>query len=54
MDLNPQSWNVYDSYGEALLMNGNKDMAIKMYQRSLELNPGNDNAKKILKDLLGH
>ncbi|MBS1662573.1 MAG: alpha/beta fold hydrolase [Bacteroidetes bacterium] len=54
VDLNPQSWNVYDSYGEALLMNGNKDMAIKMYQKSLELNSGNDNAKKILKDLLRH
>ncbi|MDH7461275.1 serine hydrolase [Chitinophagaceae bacterium 26-R-25] len=51
MQLFPQSWNVYDSYGEALLQNGQKDEAIKMYKKSVELNPENENGVKILKDL---
>lgn len=52
MELFPQSWNVYDSYGEALLANGQKEEAKKMYQRSIELNPGNEGGKKILEKLL--
>lgn len=48
----PGSWNVYDSYGEALLKYGKKEDAIKMYQKSIELNPDNDNVKKVLKGLL--
>jgi tetratricopeptide (TPR) repeat protein len=51
MQLFPQSWNVYDSYGEALLENGQKDEAIKMYKKSIELNPENDNGIKVLKEL---
>ena len=47
----PASWNVYDSYGEALLKTGNKQGAIKMYQKSVELNPGNENGKKWLEQL---
>jgi len=47
----PDSWNVYDSLGEALLKDGQRDLAIKNYERSLELNPDNENAKKILKEL---
>ncbi len=43
------SWNLYDSYGEALLRNGQRQEAIKMYQKSVELNPDNEGAKKILK-----
>ena len=34
----PDSWNVYDSYGEALLKNGQKEDAIKMYKKSIEDN----------------
>lgn len=44
----PASWNVYDSYGEALLKCGQNDEAVKMYKKSIELNPGNENAKKVL------
>lgn len=44
----PKSWNVYDSYGEALLQSGKKEDAIKMYQKSLELNPQNTNAKEMM------
>jgi CubicO group peptidase (beta-lactamase class C family) len=49
----PNSWNAYDSYAEALLKNGQKEEAIKMYQRSIALNPDNKNGKKILEELLG-
>ena len=49
IELFPDSWNVYDSYGEALLASGNKDKALEMYQKSLELNPENEAAKEILK-----
>jgi CubicO group peptidase (beta-lactamase class C family) len=47
----PQSSNVYDSLGEAYMNTGQKDLAIKNYQKSLELNPKNDNAKERLKKL---
>lgn len=49
--LYPSSWNVYDSYGEILAKMGRKEEAIRMYQKSLELNPVNDNGKKILASL---
>lgn len=39
--LYPDSWNAYDSLGEALLKNGKQDDAISMYRKSVELNPNN-------------
>ncbi|EKT4535394.1 serine hydrolase [Flavobacterium psychrophilum] len=48
----PKSSNIYDSYGEALLQCGKKEDAIKMYQKSVELNPDNENGKKVLNNLL--
>jgi len=50
--LYPLSWNAYDSYGEALLKNNQKEEAIKMYKKSVELNPKNENGKKVLEELL--
>ncbi len=47
----PQSSNVYDSLGEAYMVNGNKELAIKNYEKSLELNPQNTNAIDMLKKL---
>jgi tetratricopeptide (TPR) repeat protein len=47
----PDSWNVYDSLGEALLKDGQTDIAKKNYERSLEINPDNENAKTILNGL---
>lgn len=44
----PDNWNVYDSYGEALLNSNNIVEAIKMYKKSLELNSNNENAKMVL------
>jgi tetratricopeptide (TPR) repeat protein len=47
----PKSSNVYDSYGEALLKNNQKDLAIENYKKSVELNPGNTGGIKALEDL---
>lgn len=47
----PNSSNVYDSYGEAFKENGNKEKAIENYSKSVELNPANQNAIEILKEL---
>ena len=47
----PNSWNAFDSYGEALLLNNQKEEAIKMYQKSLQLNPDNVNGKKVLQKI---
>lgn len=47
----PNSWNPYDSLGEALALAGNKDEAIKNYEKSIELNPNNTNGKTALKKL---
>ncbi len=49
----PQSANVYDSLGEAYMINGDKELAIRNYQRVVELNPQNNNAVEILKKLRG-
>jgi tetratricopeptide (TPR) repeat protein len=40
----PESGNTYDSLGEAYMKAGQKELAIKSYAKSLELNPGNRNA----------
>lgn len=47
----PKSFNVYDSLGEGYMKAGNKKLAIKNYEKSLKLNPDNDNAKKMLQKL---
>ena len=51
-ELFPKSWNAFDSYGEALLKNGQKDEAIIMYKKSVALNPENEGGKKILQEIL--
>lgn len=45
----PNSSNVYDSLGEALMDAGRIEDAIANYEKSLELDPGNDNAKAKIK-----
>lgn len=47
----PASWNAYDSLGEAYMAAGNNALAIKNYERSIELNPHNDDGKQALKKL---
>ncbi|MGI8835251.1 MAG: amidohydrolase family protein [Pyrinomonadaceae bacterium] len=51
VDAFPKSSNVYDSLGEAYMENGNKELAIKNYQKSVELNPKNTNGIEMLKKL---
>lgn len=50
-NLYPQSANVYDSLGEAYMVAGNKELAVKNYEKSLKLNPRNQNAQEQLKKL---
>ena len=47
----PKSWNAYDSYGEILLKMGERNKAIEMYRKSIDLNPNNENGKKILTEM---
>lgn len=51
VELFPNSWNVYDSYGEALVQAGNREEAVANYQKSLKLNPESISGRKALKDL---
>jgi glyoxylase-like metal-dependent hydrolase (beta-lactamase superfamily II) len=52
VELYPDSWNAYDSLGEAYMVSGDKELAIQNYKKSLELNPENANAERRLKILL--
>ncbi len=48
---NPKSANAYDSLAEAYLADSQTDKAIKSYEKSLELNPKNENAAAALKKI---
>jgi CubicO group peptidase (beta-lactamase class C family) len=47
----PKSSNVYDSLGEAYMVNGDRELAMKNYQISVELNPKNASGFEALKKL---
>jgi len=47
----PESGNAHDSLGEAYLKDGNKELAVKSYKKSVEIDPKNDNGIEILKKL---
>jgi tetratricopeptide (TPR) repeat protein len=47
----PDSFNTYDSLGEALMMAGSYKDAIENYKKSVELNPKNENGKKMIEKL---
>jgi CubicO group peptidase (beta-lactamase class C family) len=51
MTLYPESFNVYDSYAEACMEMGEIELAILNYNKSLSMNPQNNNAKEMLKEL---
>lgn len=53
-ELYPDSWNVYDSYGECLLELGDIENGIMAYKKSLVLNPNNTTAIKALKNSTNH
>ncbi len=42
---------VYDSLGEAYMKTGQKELAIQNYEKSLQLDPKNQNAVDMLKKL---
>ncbi|MDG3584211.1 alpha/beta hydrolase-fold protein [Galbibacter pacificus] len=47
----PESWNAYDSMGEAYMIKGERHLAIENYEKSISLNPNNDDGKKVLEKL---
>ena len=51
VEMYPESWNVYDSLGEGYMNDGQKELAIQNYEKSLELNPENENGKAMLRRL---
>ena len=51
MMLYPDSFKVYESYAKSCAKLGEIDLAILNYSKSLEINPQNNNAKDILKEL---
>ncbi len=51
VEMFPQSYNTYDSLGDAYRQAGNRELAIAFYEKSLNLNPENSKAKEQLKKL---
>lgn len=47
----PASFNVYDSLGEGYMVKGENDLAITNYEKSIQLNPNNNNGKRMLAKL---
>lgn len=47
-EMYPKNANAFDSLGECLLMLDRKEEGIKAYKKSLDLNPRNKNAEKIV------
>jgi predicted alpha/beta superfamily hydrolase len=50
----PQSANVFDSMGELMLKRGDTVKAVTLYEKSLELDPDNHNARKKIRELVRH
>ncbi len=51
MEAFPESYDVYDSMGEALYRKGSIQEAINYYKKSLAINPANTNAEKMIKKI---
>ncbi|MEI8046520.1 MAG: tetratricopeptide repeat protein [Bacteroidota bacterium] len=47
----PESFNTYDSLGEAYIAAGEKELAIRNYEKSLQLNPNSQSGIEALKKL---
>lgn len=47
----PNSWNAYDSLGEAYALAGNKKLAIENYEKSMKLNPKSESGPAALAKL---
>ncbi len=48
----PKHANAYDSLAEAYMISGDKELAVTYYKKSLELDPNNKNAVKMLNELV--
>lgn len=53
VEMFPKASNPYDSLGEAYMKEGNKQLALVNYKKSVELNPNNANAIKFINELEG-
>jgi CubicO group peptidase (beta-lactamase class C family) len=51
LEIYPNSSNAWDSYGEGLLASGQKENAIKAYEKAVQLNPQNSSSVEALKKL---
>jgi glyoxylase-like metal-dependent hydrolase (beta-lactamase superfamily II) len=49
--LYPDSWNVYDSLAESCMNRGDDELAVAYYEKSLDLNPDNENGFNMLRRL---
>ena len=47
----PDASNPYDSLGEAYMIKGDHELAVKNYQKSIDLNPDNTNGINMLKKI---
>ena len=47
----PDSWNVYDSLGEAYMVAGKYDKAVTNYETALEMNPESESSQHALQEL---
>ena len=47
----PESWNTYDSLGEAYAKAGQIALAIQNYEKSMQLNPKNETGRAALAKL---
>ena len=47
----PESFNTYDSLGDAYRAKGDKTLAIESYEKSLKLNPANEDGARKLREL---
>ncbi len=48
MDPYPDAFNTWDSLGEASMERGDTDKAIASYEKSLEVNPDDANARQFI------
>ena len=53
VEMFPKSSNPYDSLGEAYLADNQKELALASYKKTLELDPANSNAARIINRLEG-
>jgi len=51
LELFPNVWNVYDSYGEALLILGDLEGAKIQYQKAVKMNPDSKSSQNTLKKM---